>query len=436
MNFAWLFSFLADSVAVLLFFKKDPNAPKKTRWWLKPILLLMLLPLYMISFSTFLTIPSAFIRVTYRIAVYFIFLRFAEFFSIPKSIYSAIFWTTVYVIFQNVYFGPYFRDIFIDGALILTSPFWNQVLVCFIIVAVRLIYFGIIGSFFTLWDIAEIKPVHICFSASVCLIAIYIQNTGMELQGAFKELPEQFSIYYILLHAVLLLFLLVYENFRCRSFEYAAMVQQNTVSGALLENIRRLHHNEESIRSLRHDLKNHIITLQLLLDQGNTEEAIAYLDSFQKEASASIDTFHLGSDLLNGIFYQKLSSAMEHGIDLDVNLDFRQGDFIDPFDLCVIFGNVLDNAVEACLKIDSGERRFIKVSGGPSANYLLIRVENSCAPDFDASDGFLHTTKENPLLHGYGIRNIRRVLDRYNGNLTIGAEASNRFTATMLIPIP
>ena len=434
MNIIWLFSFLTDSVIALLYFRQDANTFSKQKLWLKLILLLLLLPLY--PNAIIIVVPYSIIRVTLRAIIYVTYLRYTEGASLQISVYGALFWTTVYVVFQNVFFGPHLNAIFMGKVAIVPSPFWSQVLLSCITVISRLIYFGIIAAFFRFSDMREAKLRHMSFATIVCIISIYTQSTGMKLQSAFNELPNQFSVYYILLHVVLLLFLLVFEYSRRRSVEYAAMVRQNTASEALLENIRNLQQSEKSIRSLRHDLKNHAIALRLLLEQGDTERAIKYLETFQSEAEVPNGTFRTGNDLLNGLLKQKLSSALEQGINVEVSLDFRQGEFIEPFDLCVLMGNILDNAVEACLKIDSESDRFIRVSGGLSANCLLIKAENSCVNNSVSTDSLPHTTKANTLIHGYGLRNIQRVLDRYNGNLTIKTEEANRFTATMLIPIP
>ena len=433
MNITWLFSFLTDSIIALLYFRQDTSTPVRKRCWLKPILLLALLPLYPNSIMS--AIPPA-MRVTYRVIVYFALLRYAECVSGRMSAYGALFWTSVYVLFQNVFFGPYFHDIFMGYSPILRSLLWSQILLSCVTVASRLAYFGIIASLFRFADMERARLTHIGFAAGICGIDIFTQHTGMLLISTFKDIPGQFSVYYILLHAALLLFLLAFEYARRQSAEVAVMIRQSATSEALLENIRSRQHSEESIRSLRHDLKNHATTIQLLIEQGDMDRAMKYLDTLREEAAAPAGTFHTGNDLLNGILRQKLSPAMNQGINVDVSLNFHQGEFIEPFDLCVLMGNALDNAVEACLKIDPQDRRFIRVTGGPSANCLLIRVENSCVTEISASGNMPHTTKADTVLHGYGLRNMRRVLKRYGGNLTITTEKVGRFTSTILIPTP
>lgn len=97
-------------------------------------------------------------------------------------------------------------------------------------------------------------------------------------------------------------------------------------------------------------------------------------------------------------------------------MDFQQGAFIDDFDLCIIVGNALDNALESCLSVRD-EHRFIDVKGGPSAGCLLIQVANSSARPALLAGNLPSTTKTNQDNHGFGLRNIRRSLEKYQGTM-------------------
>ena len=434
MNIVWLFSYLTDSAFTLLYFRRENFAPNSQRPWLKLVLLLLLIPLYLNE--TILAIPYSSIRVTWRILIYFCWLYWAEGVPGQNSVYAALFWTTVYTLFQNVFFGPYFYDFFMGKISVLSNPLLNEALVSAIAVAVRLMFFGGIALLFPFSGMAGSGLPHIGFAAGVCAAAIYTKSTGTTLLPEFGKSPIQFSTYFILLHAAMLLFLIAFEYSRRQAVKYAAIALQNITAQALLENIRDRQQNEESIRSLRHDLKNHAITLRLLLGEGNIEEAIKYLGAFQEQAAAPANVYCTGNDLLDGLLRQKLSSGVEHGVDVAVSLDFRQGGFIAPFDLCVLMGNVLDNAVEACLKVDSPDKRFIEVSGGCSANCLLVRVKNSCAAQTAFAGGLPRSTKADKTIHGFGLRNTKRVLEHYHGNLTVAKEGDSCFIVTMLIPIP
>lgn len=271
MNILWLVSYLTDCLFTALYSGRQTFSPRRQRRWLKPLLLLAFLPLYLNS--TVLVIPYSFIRVMVRAVLYFIWLYWAEGVPGQASIYAALFWTAVYTLFQNVFFGPYFNPIFMGQEQILPSPFWSQALLALINVMVRTAFFGVIALLFPFSGMAGSGASHVGFTAGVCLIAIYTKSSGTNLLTEFSDSPAQFSTYYILLHGAILLFLLIFEYSRRQSVEHAAVALRDAAAQALLENIRERHQSEESIRALRHDLKNHAITLQLLLEGQEIEEA-------------------------------------------------------------------------------------------------------------------------------------------------------------------
>lgn len=434
MNIVWLFSYLTDCVFTALYFGRQTFAPRRQRRWLKPVLLLAFLPLYLNG--TVLSIPYSFVRVAARTLLYFIWLYWAE--GVPRqaSVYAALFWTAVYTLFQNVFFGPYLNPIFMGEELVLPSVLWSQILLAFINVTVRAAFFGVIALLFPFSGMAGANASHIGFTAGVCLIAIYTKSSGTNLLSEFSDSPAQFSTYFILLHGAILLFLLIFEHSRRQSVEHAAVALRDAAAQALLENIRERHQSEESIRALRHDLKNHAITLQLLLEHQEIEEAKEYLRLFQAQISPPASSFQTGNDLLDGLLCQKLLPAMDKGVKTEATMDFRLGGFVNDFDLCTLMGNLLDNAIEATAQVEPPEARFIRVAGGPAANCLLIRVENSCLPQSRTGGLLPSTTKADRTLHGFGLRNVKQVVERYGGSLTISMDEPERFTVSVLLPIP
>lgn len=439
MNVIGLFSFFPDTVFTLVYFRRKTYAPNKQRPWLKFFLLLAPLPLYTFQDADFpvpLPLHSAVLRTLVRVALYFTLLYFSEGVPLEVSAYGALYWTAAYSIFQNVFTGPYLGAIFVEQAPLLASPLWNTVLLSAVALASRSLYFGALSLLIPFSGLAAADGSNIFFAAAICAVEVYTKMTGMDFVSEFASAPPAFFVNYVLLHVILLLLLVTYEYSRRHILEATVLQLQNTAAQALLENIQSQKQSEESIRTLRHDLKNHAITLRLLLEQGDTQEAMRYLDAFQTQAAVPVGIYRTGNDLLDGLLRQKLSPALEENVHVRVSLDFREGGFIDPFDLCVLMGNVLDNAVEACQRVTSPDQRFIEVSGGLSANCLLIRVKNSCVVRGLALDvGLPSTTKVNKALHGFGLRGIKRVLEHYRGSLTVAANGDH-FISTMLIPIP
>ena len=237
------------------------------------------------------------------------------------------------------------------------------------------------------------------------------------------------------MHVAILLVLITAELVRRKTTENASLSVQSMAAEALLESIQERRDSEESIRSLRHDLKNHVISMQLLLEQGDTTALAAYLNTLRDETAAPVTGFQTGNELLDGLLRRKLSPIKEQNIRIEVSLDFYAGSFMEPFDLCVLMGNILDNAVEACLRMDPMRERFIRLSGGKTANCLLIRLENSYDGENIPNGGILPTSKTDKRLHGFGLRNVRRVVDHYHGTMTISVE-DGCFAISLLLPIP
>ena len=186
---------------------------------------------------------------------------------------------------------------------------------------------------------------------------------------------------------------------------------------------------------MRHDLKNHAVSMQLLLENGEVDEAKEYLRNFLDAAKKPSDSFSTGNKLLDGLLKQKLSPAMTQGIDVNTAIDFTEGSFIDNFDLCVMMGNILDNAVEACAALPEGSEKFINVSGGPTANYMLVEVKNSSARKAALLDGLPATSKADKAMHGFGLRSVKKVLERYNGSMDI-EQTNDTYSITLMIPQP
>lgn len=433
MNVVWIFSFLTDSAFLWLYFRRSTYASNPQHRFLRAPLLLLSLILYLNT--SLLTIPYTSVRMLVRTAVYFLWCFAAEGVPVRSSLHAALFWTTAYTLFQNLFFGPASNALFMGTQALVASPVVNQLLLSGLSVALRLLFFGSIALLLPFSGFGGVEPEHLALGAGLWLLTAYIKATGTPLLASFQTAPGQFTVFYYLMHLALLLVLVFVELVRRKTLESAALSVQNTEAAALLESVRERQESEESLRALRHDLKNHVISMQLLLEQGDTEGLAGYLDSLRTEAAATAGSFHTGNSLLDGLLKRKLAPAAERGIRVESTLDFSACRFLEPYELCVLMGNILDNAVEACSRSDAPETQYIRLSGGKTANCQLIRMENSyCGPGL--SGGALPpTSKTDKRMHGFGLRNVRRVVDRYHGTMTITADRES-FALNVLLPFP
>ena len=109
--------------------------------------------------------------------------------------------------------------------------------------------------------------------------------------------------------------------------------------------------------------------------------------------------------------------------------------FVESIDLCSIFGNALDNAIEAAEQVEDIQNRFISIKGGANANLYIVRITNSCSGKLlHKENGLLDTTKKNRAGHGIGLESIQRTLQRYHGVLTYQVE-DNAFVLKFSLPL-
>ena len=108
--------------------------------------------------------------------------------------------------------------------------------------------------------------------------------------------------------------------------------------------------------------------------------------------------------------------------DLVHSLDGKELEFMQPMDISALFGNALDNAIESVKKISDRQKRLIHVSVARQKNFLRIKVENCYEGDLEFENGMPKTTKQDKRYHGYGMKSIRKIVEKYNGSVTVNAE--------------
>ncbi len=163
-------------------------------------------------------------------------------------------------------------------------------------------------------------------------------------------------------------------------------------------------------------------------------------DSIVNEMEKSISIYDsivkTGNEALDIVLTEKSLICQKQNISLTIVANGELLNFIDTNTIYSLFGNALDNAIEACMKIDDSEKRMISLKITQFGNMINITVQNSYADDvkFD-ENGMPLTTKNDGRFHGFGIKSIRYLTESYNGDLTILGEDSI-FTLNIIIPLP
>lgn len=165
----------------------------------------------------------------------------------------------------------------------------------------------------------------------------------------------------------------------------------------------------DKLRSLRHDLNKHLFAIKAMAENGETAECIRYINSIAGDAVIGSFKYKTGNTVLDALLSSKRAEAEEAGIRFETKLKIPSSLPIQDEDICIIFGNALDNAVEACAKAE--KNKYISVVMIYDGSDLTCRIENSYGGPRPPVSG---TTKENRLLHGLGRKNMDRSMKKYN----------------------
>lgn len=179
------------------------------------------------------------------------------------------------------------------------------------------------------------------------------------------------------------------------------------------------------VRALRHDMKNHILALQALVQRKETEEMNRYLESMKDFMTNPKEYVKTGSDTVDSLLNYKIQKAHEVLNVVETKISIPQQLRLRSFDLNVLLGNLLDNAIDASMQTEEKKLNItIKLDKG----VLFLHIGNSCQRIADKRRGFLETTKEDNVNHGIGLKNVRQIVEKYHGDLAFQYE--NNFMET------
>ena len=179
------------------------------------------------------------------------------------------------------------------------------------------------------------------------------------------------------------------------------------------------------VRALRHDMKNHILALQALVQRKEAEEMNRYLESMKDFMTNPEEYVKTGSDSVDSLLNYKIQKANEVLNVVETKISIPQQLRLRSFDLNVLLGNLLDNAIGASMQTEEKKLNItIKLDKG----VLFLYICNSCQRIADGRSGFLETTKEDKTNHGIGLKNVRQIVEKYHGDLAFQYE--NNFMET------
>lgn len=198
--------------------------------------------------------------------------------------------------------------------------------------------------------------------------------------------------------------------------QFAELEQDMQKQQEMADEIR---HMQEQSRLLKHDMKNHTLVLLSYLEEEKMEEAKQYASDILDKLNKMYTYVNVGNALLNYIINHKLSKAKEFGIAIKAEIENLEFSYIDSVDFSALLNNMLDNAIRGAL--ESKEKRLeVKILSAKGFDVILMK--NSIDQSVLEQNPELVSTKTESG-HGYGIRQMQTITEKYNGTMELDEEA-------------
>ena len=186
------------------------------------------------------------------------------------------------------------------------------------------------------------------------------------------------------------------------------------------------------MRIVRHDIRNHLLSIHSYLDDNRIQEAKKYIGGLTEEYMPSTHKYiSTGNIAFDAIVNSKMAICRQENVHFDIFVGDDSIKMLNQIDTGIIFGNLLDNAVEAAIK---SEKRYIQLDLQIKHNYLNIFIKNSIDRSVLSNNELLITSKDNKDLHGLGIQSVKNVVKKYDGMISF-FEEKNMFCCQISLHI-
>jgi len=200
---------------------------------------------------------------------------------------------------------------------------------------------------------------------------------------------------------------------------------ENILAVRQFEEVKNTYHE---MRGWRHDYRNHMHVLRIYIENRQWDECISYISQMDEDLSSVDNIVKTGNVMADAVINSKVSLAKSKEIHLDITAKIPEKLPVTDVEFCVIFGNLMDNAVEACEKITVKEKRFIRIYTGIFKNQFYISVTNAT----DQKQRLKRYYSLKGEGHGFGLYRIDKIIKDRNGYLNRRDEPGVFSTEIML----
>lgn len=191
---------------------------------------------------------------------------------------------------------------------------------------------------------------------------------------------------------------------------------------------------QDQIRSLQHDMKHHFRELMAMAQAEQSKEILTYLEHLKQFMQNPEEFVYSGNKEIDGNLNHMVKKAHTVLKDVMVKVRIPEGVTLNihPFDLNVVLGNLMENAIEAAYKTDE---QYLSLDLRQHKNLLLLTIKNSYCGPLREKEGIFFSQKADITNHGYGLKNVKRIVEKYNGVMEI-SHTDSIFCVDIMLYIP
>lgn len=205
-----------------------------------------------------------------------------------------------------------------------------------------------------------------------------------------------------------------FHHFQMLKTENKMLLELETLSENHIKDMELM---MEKNRIQTHDMKHHLLVLREYGQEKQWDSLMSYLNELSEDILAKKKTGWTQIGILDTILEQKKEKAESEGIEFSIQADRIGALPFSDLEICTLFSNLLDNAIEACEKIE-GNRRWIEIQITRKSGMLYLTISNSIKDRPSEQEGKLITNKQNHQLHGYGIKSVQKIVRKYEGDFS------------------
>lgn len=246
------------------------------------------------------------------------------------------------------------------------------------------------------------------FFLNVTMIFLLLFKMSYELHNPYYDTVAVFCTLGLLVNTFSALYL--YERLAKQNEMIRAEQQYRQHLKEQLKHLDDIVVKQEELRRFKHDMSNQLVALETYFEQDDRSEGRAHIQALMQWFDEARPTVYTGNTALDAILSTKKTLAERQGIRFSTLLQIEKDLPVAPVDICVIFGNALDNAIEACGKVKTADKH-IDVVMIQQEDEVFCKITNTT---FAPTQGALKTTKADKENHGFGLMNLKRVLEKYD----------------------